>query len=46
MVNSDYHIELKVLFSPFDTQKYNFELKIGHTLARAELLSINGEVTI
>lgn len=40
MVNADYHIELKVLFSSFDTQKFNFELKIGHTPARA--VSVRG----
>lgn len=46
LVNLDYYIELKVLFSPFDIQKFNFEFKIGHILARAELLRANGEVTI
>lgn len=41
MVIADYHIELKVLFSSFDTQKFNFELKIGHTPAGAEPLSVS-----
>lgn len=44
MVNSDYHLELKELFSPFDTQKFNFKSQNGTNISYNTNYSMSSDV--